>query len=96
MFSCVNVRPRTNTRARHRAPRQALAHSSHDGGRGDDDSGDSDQGDPPGPSHHTAPLKLSQPFFSKSNSPSYRRRFLYALRCWRMSCGKRSDGRWAV
>jgi hypothetical protein len=26
----------------------------------------------------------------------HRRRFLHALRCWRVSCGKRSGRRWAV
>jgi hypothetical protein len=92
-----NRRTARNARSCRRAPRPAFAHSSHDGGGGDgsDDSGDSDQGDPPGPSHHTAPLKLSQFFYRKSNSTSYRRRFLYALRYWRVSCGKRSGGRWA-
>ena len=93
--SRTNTRIRTNTRAHRRAPRPAFARSSHGGGEGGDDSGDSDQGDPPGPSHHTAPLKLYQSFYRKSNSPSHRRRFLYALRCWRVSCGKRSGGRWA-
>ena len=93
----ANVRTRTNTRAHRRAPRPAFAHSSRDGGGGEsDDSGDSDQGDPPGHSHHTAPLKLSQSFYRKSNNPSYRRRFLYTLRCWRVSCVKRSGGRWPV
>jgi hypothetical protein len=89
-----NRRTASNARASRRVPRPAFAHSSHGGSGGNDDSGDSDSGDPPGSSHHTA-LKLSQHFFRKSNSPSYRRRF-FALRCWRVSCGKRSDRRWVA
>jgi hypothetical protein len=89
-----NVRLRAR-RAYRRAPRPAFAHPSGGGGSGDS-SGDSDSGDPPGPSNHTTPLTLSKPFYRKSNSPSHRRRFLCASRCWRVSCGKRSDRRWVA
>jgi hypothetical protein len=79
--SRVIVRVRANTRAYRGARRPAFAHSSIGGGG---DSGDSDQGDPPGPSHHTAqPLKLSQTFYRKSNSPSLPLR-LRASDCCRM------------
>jgi hypothetical protein len=76
-----------------RTPRPAFTRSSH-GGDGDD-SGDSDQGDPPGPSSHTA-LKLSQTFRRESNSSSHRRRFSRVIGCWRMPHGGRPGWRWSV
>jgi hypothetical protein len=81
--SHIIVRVRGNARAYRSARRPAFAHSSLDGG-GSGDSGDSDSGDPPGPSHHTASLKLSKTFRGESNSSSHRRRFSRALGCWRM------------
>jgi hypothetical protein len=83
--SRVIVRVRSNARAYRNARRPAFAHSSLDGGGGggSDDSGDSDQGDPLGPSHRTA-LKLFHTFRRESNSTSQRRPFPLALGCWRM------------
>jgi hypothetical protein len=96
--SRIIVRVRGNARAYRSARRPAFAHSSLDGGGGggSGDSGDSDSGDPPGPSHHTAPLKLSKTFRRESNSSSHRRRFSHALGCWRMLHVKCSGGRWAA
>jgi hypothetical protein len=85
-----NRRMISKARSCRRSPRHAFTRSSHDG----DDSGDSDSGDPPGPLHHTAPLKLSQTFHRKSNSPSLPRRSSHASGCWRMSRRERSHGRW--
>jgi hypothetical protein len=84
--SRIIVRVRGNARTYRSARRPAFAHSSIDGGGGGsgDDSGDSDSGDTPGPSHHTASLKLSPHFRRESNSSSHRRRFSLALGCWRM------------
>jgi hypothetical protein len=96
--SRIIVRVRGNARAYRSARHPAFAHSSLDGGGGggSDDSGDSDSGDPPGPSHHTAPLKLSKTFRGESNSSSHRRRFLRGFGCWRMPRDKRSGGRCSV
>jgi hypothetical protein len=91
----LNRRAGNNARSYRRASRPAFAHSSGDGG---DDSGDSDSGDPPEPSRHTAQpqLKLSQIFYSKSNKFSYPWRFQRAFGCWRLPCRKCAVRRWAV
>jgi hypothetical protein len=83
-----NRRTAGNARSCRRAPRTAFARPSRGGG--DDDSGGSDQGDPPGPSHHASPLKLSHHFYRKLNSPHWRPCLSRVPRCWRVPCGERS------
>jgi hypothetical protein len=84
-----------NARSYRSASRQAT-HSSGDDGS--DDSGDSNSGEsePPGSSRHTARLKLSQTFSSKSNSFSYPWRFSHAFGCWFMPHRKGSAWRWSA
>jgi hypothetical protein len=90
------VRARTNARAYRGARRPAFARASIDGGGGGD-SGDSDQGDPPGPLCHTATTLTPYPTsHRKSNNPSHRRRPARALGCSRMPHCKRSGWRWSV
>jgi hypothetical protein len=87
------VRICSHVRAYRRASRPAFAHSSD--GRGSDSSGDSDSGDPPGPSHHFALLNPFQFFYSKPNSFSLRPwRFFCRLGCWCMPRCKCAVRRW--
>jgi hypothetical protein len=85
---------RSHVRAYRSASRSTFAHSSGDGSGGSDDSGESDSGDPPRPSLHTALLNLSQPFFNEPNSSSRPWRYSRCPGCWRLPHCNRFLWRW--
>jgi hypothetical protein len=90
--SSVNFHTRNNARACRRSSHPVFARSS-DGGSSDN-SGESDSGDPPGHPH----LLTSPTLFScnarKQNSFSCIQRFPRWFGCWRVSCSRRSFGKW--
>jgi hypothetical protein len=93
--SSIRTRVRTNARTHGRASRTSFARSSG-GSVSSGDSGESDSGDPPGPSHHLTPLTLFSCSTIKLNSPSRPWRSLRSPGYWRVSCPKFSPWRWTV